>query len=231
MKINVFIDMDGVLAVYDKDIVNKMYSEYFFKNLPVQKGNISLSKKLLADKTLNVFVLSSLISGSPYVLKEKNEWLDKNLPEVKKKHRLFVPEGVAKSDFIKEKYPNIKKEINVLIDDYTVNLLKWKAEGFFSLKMLNGLNNTKGIWLLDNPELYLNYRTNPNHNYKKLTKLISNITKTPQYWGVFVYKYSRGSANWSLSEMYLAVSEPQSMSNEKGFLPSSASALNLLSPI
>lgn len=173
MTINIFVDMDGVLAVYEKDMVEKMHNKDFFLKLAPQKGNISLVKSLIKDKTLNVYILSSLLEGSPYVLNEKELWLNKYLPEIDARNRLFVPAGIAKSDFINDKLVNIDKATNVLIDDYTVNLLKWKEDGFLALKMLNGANNTTGAWLSSNPDSYLNYRSNPKNNYKKITKIVT----------------------------------------------------------
>lgn len=174
MKINIFVDMDGVLAVYDNDVVEKMYNEGFFLNRPVQKGNLKLVKNLIEDKDVNVYILSSLLADSEFILDEKNKWLDKYLPELPVNNRIFVPEGMPKSTFIETHLKGIKKSTNVLIDDYTVNLIKWKEDGYIALKMLNGLNNTNGIWLSRNPDSYLSYKANPNHNYKKLTKIIQN---------------------------------------------------------
>ena len=38
MTINIFVDMDGVLAVYEKDMVEKMHNKDFFLKLAPQKG-------------------------------------------------------------------------------------------------------------------------------------------------------------------------------------------------
>lgn len=174
MNINVFVDMDGVLAAYDKDVVAKMYNEGFFLNRPVHKGNLNLVKSLISDKRLNVYILSSCLADSAYVVPEKNAWLDKYLPELPVKNRILVPEGIAKSDYIKSVLPDVDSAHNVLIDDYTVNLLKWESDGFIGVKMMNGLNSTNGLWIARHPNSVLNYRANPNHNYYKLTKLIMN---------------------------------------------------------
>lgn len=177
MKINIFVDMDGVLALYDKDTVNKMYNEGFFISRPAQKGNLNLVKTLMNDCNVDVYILSSLLADSEFILKEKNEWLDKHLPELPFEKRIFVPEGVAKSTFINSKLNGLHNSTNVLIDDYTVNLVKWEEDGYLALKMLNGLNNTNGLWLSRNPDSFLNYKANPNHNYKKLARLIKNQLK------------------------------------------------------
>lgn len=176
-KINIFVDMDGVLAVYDKNIVEVMYDEGHFLHCKPHKGNVSLMKELLNDKELNVFILSSLLADSPYIEKEKNEWLDIHIPEVTQDQRIFVPEGTHKSDHIFALYPDFVNQVNVLIDDYTVNLMKWKDAGFIGLKMLNGINNSNGMWLSQNPQSYLNFKANPKHNYFKITKILKDTIK------------------------------------------------------
>lgn len=176
-KVNIFVDMDGVLAVHDPDIASKMYDKGFFLNLPAHKGNISLVKSLVKDKALNVYILSAVMNANPWATEEKGAWLDKFIPEIKKKNRFFVPEGTAKSDYIDTNLESVGDALNILIDDYTVNLLKWKEDGYLGLKMLNGKNNTSGVWLANNPKSSLNYRSNPQHNYKKITEFISTNYK------------------------------------------------------
>ncbi len=175
MKINIFVDMDGVLAWYDPETAKKMYNEGHFENLPPHKGNLTLVKELIGDPTLEVYTLSSLLADSPYIEAEKHKWLDKYLPELDSAHRILVPEGIDKATYVKEVLPSSKYRTNVLLDDYTANLLKWKDHGNLSIKVLNGINNSHGIWLSENPESFLSYHANPAHNYKKITRLITSL--------------------------------------------------------
>ncbi|MCC8022197.1 MAG: hypothetical protein LIO46_00170 [Clostridiales bacterium] len=90
---------------------------------------------------LEVNVLSAVLSDSSYALDEKNAWLDKHLPEIDNAHRFFPPCGTEKKDAV----PFGVKETDFLLDDYTVNLNDWEppARG---IKLLNGINHTKGTW-------------------------------------------------------------------------------------
>lgn len=146
-KINVFVDMDGVLAVYDENIVDFMYDKDYFLNRPQIKPMVEIVRRLV-KLDYNVFILTSCID-SPYCIPEKAAWLDKNLPEVKAENRIYVPYGTVKADFAKSKV-DTENAVNVLIDDYTVNLDKWKApmmSGALPIKVLNGINSTNGTWV------------------------------------------------------------------------------------
>lgn len=169
--VNVFVDMDGVLAVYDENVENVMFDKGFFLNRPVVTSMIEVVRNLLANKDYNVFILTSVID-SPYCVNEKALWLDKNLPELEKENRIYVPYGIVKSKFAQEN-ADTSNSINVLIDDYTENLDKWTLEGALPIKVLNGINNTNGTWL-NNGGKYIDAYSNVADNVKKIDQLISD---------------------------------------------------------
>lgn len=171
-KVNIFVDMDGVLAIWDDEKSHEMYSEGFFLNLAPHHGTVELVRNLMNDRQLEVFILSTLLLESEFIEDEKNKWLDKYLPEVPYENRFFVPEGVSKSDYLNNAHSIFKGKMNVLIDDYTVNLLSWKDSGYFGLKMLNGRNGSNGLWLRDNPSAFLSYDDNPKSSYYKIVKML-----------------------------------------------------------
>lgn len=139
----VFIDMDGTLAVFNPIVqLETLYEENYFKDLQPQDNVLEATKKLIQDyPDVEVFVLSAYLSDSKFALHEKNEWLDQHLPELDVDHRVFVPCGEDKSDFV----PGSLKEDDFLLDDYTVNLHSWEppARG---IKLMNGINGTHGTW-------------------------------------------------------------------------------------
>lgn len=143
-KVNLFIDMDGVLAVYHKNTSKHMYTKGFFLNRPVIKHMMNLSKLLIGTNDYEVYILSSVIN-SPYCVPEKNMWLEKYIPEIKQENRIFVPYGQVKAEFVATKV-NLENSVNVILDDYTNNLVKWKVPGALPIKVLNGINNTNGTW-------------------------------------------------------------------------------------
>lgn len=170
-KVNVFVDMDGVLAVYDKNILDFMYDENYFLNRPQIKPMIEIVR-LLIKLNYNVFILTSCID-SPYCIPEKSAWLDKYLPEVKTENRIYVPHGTVKAEFAKSKV-DTENAINVLIDDYTVNLDKWKEpmmSGALPIKVLNGINSTNGTWVNSGGDSIDAY-SSVAFNVKKINNLI-----------------------------------------------------------
>lgn len=174
MKINIFLDMDGVLAHYPQDMVDKMNDKDFFINLKAMDNNIRLANELIKNDGVEVYILSSIMETSYYAVDEKHAWLDKYLPNIPVKNRFFVTFPETKNDYICRHIPDINESMNVLLDDYTVNLNNWEDEGFLPVKMLNGENNTKGTWLAKNPDLFLDVSYNPCHNYNRLMKIINH---------------------------------------------------------
>jgi len=135
---NIFFDMDGVLAVYDKNTVNFMYNKGFFLNRPPIKNMIEVVQKL-SKENYNIYILSTIID-SPFCSKEKDLWLDEHLPEIKNEKRFFVPYGTTKADFAKTKV-HLESSQNILIDDYTKNLREWEdVNDSISIKFMNGIN-------------------------------------------------------------------------------------------
>ena len=151
-----FIDMDGTLNVFKEiNTLETLYEKGYFLNL-VPHENVVRAVKNIIDDTKNeqelddpgieVFVLSSYLSDSKYALKEKNEWLDKYLPEIGAEHRLFVPCGEDKRVFIEKKYGYIlNPNQDYLLDDYSTNIHSWQPPGI-GIKLMNGINGNFGTW-------------------------------------------------------------------------------------
>lgn len=138
-----FVDMDGTLAVFNPVTrLETLYEKGYFRNLAPHE-NVVEAVRLLAKRTdlLEVYILSSHLSDSPYALEEKNAWLDQHLPEIDPAHRIFPPCGVDKKAYV----PDGIRDSDTLLDDYTHNLLLWSppAKG---MKLLNGINHTRGTW-------------------------------------------------------------------------------------
>lgn len=94
-----------------------------------------------AHPEIEVFVLSKYFTNSDYALNEKDEWVSEHLPGIDEAHRIFVPYEMDKRDMIPDKL----QETDYLLDDYTKNFDNWQppARG---IKLLNGINHTKGTW-------------------------------------------------------------------------------------
>ena len=139
-----FVDLDGTLAVFTPvEQLETLYEQGYFANLKPHGNAIEGLKMFMqANPETEVFVLSSVLTDSRYALEEKQAWLDRYLPEIDHGHRIFPPCGEDKSDYVPE---GINKT-DILLDDYTDNLLAWQQEGGTGIKMMNGINGTKGRW-------------------------------------------------------------------------------------
>lgn len=142
-KVRLFVDMDGTLAMWHPTKkLEELYEEGYFKNLEPYEEVVEAIRQIFTfEPNVEVFILSAYLSDSLYALNEKNEWLDKYLPEIDKDHRCFCHCGTDKSAAV----PEGIKETDVLLDDYTVNLKDWCPPGV-GIKLLNGINDTHKSW-------------------------------------------------------------------------------------
>lgn len=146
-KNRLFVDMDGTLAIFTPvDQLETLYEEgYFYYQKPLVNV-IDATKDIIVNHVseVEVFILSAYLTDSQYALQEKNEWLDDHLPELPKENRIFMPCGDDKKIYI----PQGIRSNDWLLDDYTKNLVLWQppARG---IKLLNGINHTRGTWSHD----------------------------------------------------------------------------------
>ena len=118
-----YIDMDGFIAKWqthctEQDILNPGY----FATIPVEPQFLQLVKRLIEDNN-HVYILSSLIDRKPTIEAEKRIWLKTYLPELPPTHYLFVPEGISKARYKKERHP--QANCSILLDDHGRNLEEW----------------------------------------------------------------------------------------------------------
>lgn len=143
MKKRLFVDMDGTLAVFHpvKELETLYEPGYFSDLSPIRNVVVAIRNIVQENPEVEVFILSAYLSDSQYALTEKNAWLNRFLPEIDKDHRLFVPCGKNKADYI----PGGVRGTDFLLDDYTHNLILWQPPGK-GIKLLNGINHTRGSW-------------------------------------------------------------------------------------
>lgn len=137
-----FVDMDGVLCKFNKDAsIEEVASEGYFTKCEPQQSVINAVLRILYESHTEVFILSSVFADN-HSIPEKNWWLDEyGFSEIDDEHRLFVPYGMSKADFLKE---TVGAEGNdFLLDDFSKNLHEWHGVG---IKLMNGINGTKGTW-------------------------------------------------------------------------------------
>lgn len=144
-----FVDMDGTLAVFNPvDTLEKLYEKGYFFNLKPQMNVIDGIRYIIRNNPeIEVFILSAVLSDSIYAIPEKNAWLDKYLPEVDVKHRLYPKCEENKKEFLEHEQGGIDPN-DFLLDDYSKNLHSWDppAKG---IKVMNGINGKNGTWIKD----------------------------------------------------------------------------------
>ena len=85
------------------------------------------------------------LTESQYALKEKNIWVEKYFPYMHRGNRLFVPQNIRKSEYVRALVGDVNNDY-VLLDDYSKNLHDWVSAGGRGIKLLNGSNGTVGSW-------------------------------------------------------------------------------------
>lgn len=143
LSIRFNVDLDGTAAIFQKvDTLETLYEKGYFYNLEPNQNVVDAIRLIIRKHPeIEVYVMSSVLSDSKYALHEKNQWIDKYLPEIDQEHRIFPPCGENKLDYI----PGGVRETDLLLDDYTHNLTLWEppARG---IKLLNGINHTRETW-------------------------------------------------------------------------------------
>lgn len=143
MKKRLFVDMDGTIAKWQNvEYFEKLYEEGYYLNLMPQDEAITSIKDIMKQEEYEVYILSAYLDDSKYALKEKQMWLEKYLPEVKKENHIFVKYGDEKSNYIEGGV----QAYDYLLDDYTPNLLDFDKQGGNAIKLMNGINHIRGTW-------------------------------------------------------------------------------------
>ena len=142
-KQRLYVDMDGTLTVFTPvDKLETLYEKGYFLNQAPHENVLAAVREIITNHPdIEVHILSAVLADSIYAMQEKNEWLDRYLPEIDNEHRVFVPCGSNKKEGIQG---GIRSN-DFLLDDYTHNLNNWQppARG---IKLLNAINHTRGSW-------------------------------------------------------------------------------------
>ena len=137
----VFFDMDGTLARFHDEVhyLERMFEPRFFTDLaPFENAVAGIRQYMTDHPNAEVYILSATVDGEPpYCRTEKNEWLDKHLPEIDVAHHIFTPVGADKSVYI----PGGIRVEDTLIDDYNKNLEEWRTAGGHAVKFVNNIND------------------------------------------------------------------------------------------
>ena len=141
MAKRLFLDMDGTLARFhdvDKTFIEAMWQPGFYTGLKPFVNMVEGIKTFIKDHPdVEVYVLSAVLDTEPpFVVDEKNAWLDHYLPEIPAERRIFTRAGENKADYI-----GAIGDGDFLVDDYNKNLHEFQAAGAHSIKFRNDVNH------------------------------------------------------------------------------------------
>lgn len=138
-----FIDMDGCLVHFNNTIpsLDILHEKGYYRHLLPQDKVVELTKELLAQAPNQVYILSAKLD-SPYAAKEKIEWVKEYIPEMPESNIILTPYGKPKYEYV----PGGMHTQDVLLDDYTDNLIQWREHGGKSVKIINNINASQQRW-------------------------------------------------------------------------------------
>jgi len=107
-KIIVGIDMDGVLANFDKGVGRpgheqdppEMFVPGFFRNLEVMPGAREAITELLKNENLKLYICSKPTTKALNCASEKYEWINEHFPELLKRMNLMADKELFAGDYL-----------------------------------------------------------------------------------------------------------------------------------
>lgn len=143
----VFFDLDGTLAEWRNEAKREdLLEKGYFISLKPMTEMVDAAKRLM-ENGFETYVISKYWTCGDYALPEKKEWCAKYLPFIPADHLLFVPDEMEKAEIVKEITGVEVSRDDVLIDDYTKNLIEWTQSGGIGIKCINGWNDKTGKFI------------------------------------------------------------------------------------
>ena len=136
-----YVDIDGTLARFhdaDKTFIEAMWTSGFYLYLKPFENLVNAVRMFVRDHPeVTVCTLSAVLdTDPPFVVGEKNAWLNHYVPEIGEKNRIFTRAGEDKSYYI-----DMDRFDCFLLDDYNKNLYEFEAAGGHSIKFHNYLSD------------------------------------------------------------------------------------------
>lgn len=175
-------EITDIDKLVQETIYDILYQSKYYESLPPHQNIVDAFRMLLKDPDMEVFVLSCALKDkmtkngfvSPEL--QKMYALHRDIPELDDDHIIIVPDGDDKRKYV----PGGLRETDILIDDCTErNLRPWvmgkdtdpedQIHGK-AIKVLNGVNNTKGTWKGST----VNYLSSP----EEIVNVIREVART-----------------------------------------------------
>ena len=138
-----FVDLDGTLYQFVPGTpFEDLIRGHYFANVSPQQNVIDAVRRICQiQSNIEVCTLGSYPSDTKAPLWDKNERLNRDLPEIKWEKRIFLPLRYTKA----YAFDRLTKN-DFLLDDYTKNLKEWEAQGGTGIKLLTDINHTRETW-------------------------------------------------------------------------------------
>lgn len=153
LVLKLYTDIDGTISDTYKDEgwFEKMLSDPDFFAKAVPFINMIIALKIIKERYGDRIEIFSLSAVNDTILKNdhiksKNSWIDRYSDFIDEAHRIFCEQSIPKYEYIKEEERTI---LNVLLDDFSENLVLWKQSGMYGVKILNGSNGSGKKWTYD----------------------------------------------------------------------------------
>lgn len=152
-NLTVFIDMDGVLAKYDRYAYDKNNgpepgialfehkNSHYFRHCTPDNNAIEILNMLLSQNNIAVFILTTVADHIQWAIDDKTQWLNQHCPKIDPTSQLITASS-DKTEIIKaiRKTKTLDSSM-ILIDDFNKNLMQWASSGGTAIKYLNGINS------------------------------------------------------------------------------------------
>lgn len=144
-KGRLFVDMDGTLAEWrtisvstEEELYRILKGHEYYRTLKPYINVVEGIRHFIQTSHVEVYIASCYFPDST-AKEQKNDWLNEFLPEIPEANRIFIPVGERKAGVI----PGGVKKADILLDDFTQNLLQWPGLG---IKLINPINHTRRTW-------------------------------------------------------------------------------------
>lgn len=139
-------DMDGVLAIYDRDAYtgkNPRYlEEGYFRTCKPDERAIRLIKYCMRMLPLDTFIATGVHPDyRNKMILDKLWWIDHYIPEFDIGTRFIASSSMDKSALFEHIRMTGLNRHDVLIDDFNPRLFNWEMRGGTAIKYLNGVNS------------------------------------------------------------------------------------------
>lgn len=135
-----FVDLDGTLCVF-RYVGAEVYSAPgYYYTLEPHKEVVKAIRFIIRHKLMEVFIVSAVLPFD-HCIRDKNAWIDKYLPEIDEAHRIYVPIGENKGNYMDAHKGDIH------LDDWNGNLNELLVTSVVEpVKLVNAINDKNKSW-------------------------------------------------------------------------------------